>query len=149
MYVTDRVYGFECEYEPIQIKYDDGYMTVCPPALLTECSLSKIRAVFRLSVISDLVHGTNTVSAWRKEIESIRREYNQYADFLTGLTDDGSDYKNAFLTPRELRTGSQSLDAEFYKKHIDGIKRADTKIKKLNKCVNALEELVQKYKVKE
>lgn len=64
----------EQEYEPIHIKWDNGYMDIVPPGIFeiaaTRNCISKFRKVIKLSAMSDLEHGTKTLREWRKAIKS-------------------------------------------------------------------------------
>lgn len=59
------------DYEPIEIKWDTGFMIVAPPGLWDDVKskvVSKFRKLLKLSFESDKLHDTNTIHMWRVNI---------------------------------------------------------------------------------
>ncbi len=144
VYIGEYGTPVECEYEPIHIKWETGYADIVPPALFTDADLTKIRKVFRMSAQSDLMHSTNTISAWRKAIKA-ERDY-QFKVFSV-ITDE---YNAAYA---ELVESAVKPDkkrgkrlSELQKRKTQAIKRLDARKKKVDKAAEILEEMAAKYK---
>ena len=137
----------ECAYEPVRIKWDSGYMDICPPAMFEELPMAKIRKIFKQSVLSDLTQGTHTVKDWKKAIKFERDFYfnlyslieNTYNRKYSEIVDRSSEFNES--------RGKELTDLQRHK--VREIKYLDSRKKKLDKCTAYLDELVKKYKVKE
>lgn len=134
----------ECEYEPIHIKWDTGYMDIVPPALFTDADLPKIRKIFKMSAESDLNHGTNTISAWRKAFKT-ERDYQ--FKVLSVITDEyDSAYKDIVENAKEQDNKRSKKLNELQKRKKWAVKQLDSRKKKVNKAAEILEEMAAKYK---
>ena len=146
VYVRSKDYGtpVECEYDPIRIKWDSGFMDVVPPALFTEANLSKIRKVFKLAAMSDLQFNTNTISAWHSAFKA-ERDYQ-----FKVLSEIQNQYDTAYI---EIVESAKEQDGKRGKKINDlqkrrkwAIKQLDSRRKKIQKCIEILEEIAERYK---
>lgn len=133
----------ECEYEPIHIKWDTGYMDIVAPALFTDAGLAKIRKVFRMSAESDLMYDTNTLSAWRKAFKT-ERDYQ--FKVLSVIQDE---YDAAY---KEIVDSAVKPDSDrgkklrlLNKRKSQSIKQLDTRKKNVQRYAEILEEVAERY----
>ena len=144
VYIRDSHVYCECEYEPIHIKWDNGYMDIVPPALFTDMDLPKIRKVFRMSAESDLRHGTNTISAWRKAFK-IERDY-QFKVFSVITDEYDAAYSEIVDSAVKQDNKRAKKLSELNKRKKWNIKQLDARKKKVEKAAEILEEMAVKYK---
>lgn len=134
----------ECEYEPVHIKWDTGYMDIVPPVLFTDADLPKIRKIFKMSAESDLNHSTNTMSAWRKAFK-IEKDYQ--FKVLSVITDEyDSAYKEIVENATEQDNKRSKKLNELQKRKKWAVKQLDSRKKKVNKAAEILEEIAARYK---
>jgi len=134
-------------YEPIRIKWDTGFMDVVPPGVFeiesaSSCT-SKFRNLLKLCVKSDIVYGTNTISAWRKAIKAD-------LDFLLMASDKIADryqelYEDIVDSSEQADKNRASKLRNLQKRNTIELKRLDARRKRVIKCSQILEEYVNKY----
>lgn len=122
------------DYTPIRIKWEGGYMDICPPALFNE-TLSKFRKIAKLSAESDLSMGTHTMHEWRKAIKTD----NDFTFRLnTELSDTyNSEYRqiseNKVLNEKERQSRLKRLNDKY-----------NTELKKLNRRKNHIKKMCRR-----
>ncbi len=144
VYIRSTHVYVECAYQPIHIKWETGYMDIAPPALFTDADLPKIRKVFKMSAQSDLLHGTNTISAWRKAIKA-ERDY-QFKVFSVITDEYNAGYAEIVDSSNKPDKKRGKKLSELQKRKSQAIKRLDSRKKKVDKCSEILEEMAAKYK---
>lgn len=135
------------DYEPIEIKWDTGFMIVAPPPIWKEHkskAVSKFRKLLKLSIDSDRLHNTNAVHLWRvnlvKALEwsKVMRHYadarfqSRYEDIIK--QSDKPDPKRG----KKIR--------EIQSSHKYELKLIDARDQKIIACRKVLDELVEKQK---
>lgn len=130
------------KYTPIHIKWDGGYMDICPPALFEE-TLSKFRKVAKLSAESDLTMATHTIREWRRDIKHDNDFIFRLNTELSGAysTEYERISQNGDLNEKERHSKLKRLINEYNSE----IKKLDQRRKHMKKCVAILDKLAAKY----
>ena len=145
------------DYEPIEIKWDTGFLIIAPPCIWDDPGYrSKFRKLIKLSINSDRTMGTNTISMWRRAFvralehvtyfmrpkiearlkasqESIEREWARF--------DEKQKAKKPKFKERELKEAETHYNAE--------LKRIDAHKARIEKCKTIFDELIKKYRMEE
>jgi hypothetical protein len=154
---TIKYYDTGEEYEPIEIKWDTGFMIIAPPGIWDDPGYrSKFRKLIKLSINSDRTMGTNTISMWRRAFvralehvtyfkrpkiearlrasqESIEREWDRF--------DDKQKAKRPNFKDRKFKEAERYYKADF--------KRVEAHQARIEKCKTIFDELIKKYRIEE
>lgn len=145
---TESRKTIEQQYEPIRIKWDSGYMDIVPPGIFeiagTRNCISEFRRVIKLSVMSDLTHGTNTLREWRKAINS---EFEFQYKVKTIISDRFTSAYNNIVDSavNQDKRRSSKLKTLIKRKNAD-IKDLEARKKRVQKCAEILEDMTKKVK---
>ena len=145
------------DYEPIEIKWDTGFLIIAPPCIWDDPGYrSKFRKLIKLSIDSDRTMGTNTISMWRRAFvralehvtyfmrpkieaglrasqESIEREWARF--------DDKQKAKKPKFKDRKFEEAERHYKAE--------LKRVEAHQARIEKCKTIFDELIKKYRIEE
>ena len=148
VHLSDYGKRIEQPYEVIRIKWDSGFMDVVPPGIFeiedTRSCLNKFRKLIRLSVMSDLEKGTNTLSAWRK---AIKDEYDfQFRVF--SIIQEQYDKKYAELVDNATQADKKRAGKlkQLQKHKSVELKRLDSRKARVRKCAEILEKAIAEIK---
>lgn len=154
---TIKYYDTGEDYEPIEIKWDSGFLIIAPPGIWDDPGYrSKFRKLIKLSINSDRTMGTNTISMWRRafvrafdhvtyfrrpKIESGLRASQESIEREWARFDDKQKAKRPKFKDRKFKEAERHYKAE--------LKRVEAHQGRIEKCKAIFDELVEKYQIKE
>lgn len=154
---TIKCYETGEDYEPIEIKWDTGFLIIVPPFIWDDPGYrSKFRKLIKLSIDSDRTMGTNTISMWRRAFvmalehvtyfmrpkteaelrasqESIEREWARF--------DEKQKAKRPKFKDRKFKEAERHYKTE--------LKRVEAHQARIEKCKTIFDELIKKYRMEE
>ena len=141
----DNSYNIEQEYEPIYIKWDTGYMYVCPPSLfeignMRNC-INNFNKMVKMSVWSDKWFDTTALVEWRRAIHSefkfLDRVDATINDAYTTICDEIQSM------PYNTQKTKQSELKHLRKKYSAERKKLESRRKRVQKCAELLADILK------
>lgn len=145
------------DYEPIEIKWDSGFLIIAPPCIWDDPGYcSKFRKLIKLSINSDRTMGTNTISMWRRafvrafdHVTHIMRPY-VWSDYQRTRVSIESNWCSFSDKQKAKRPNFKDREFKKAERHYKAeLKRVEAHQARIEKCKTIFDELIKKYRMEE